>query len=279
MPIARPAANAAVKRWHYSHKIVPNSQLHLGVFLAGQLEGVMQFGPSMDKRKVQSIVRDTPWNGFLELNRLAFSDRLPRNSESRALAVAFRLIRKNYPHVQWIISYADGTQSGDGTIYRAAGFTLTGIRKNQTIWGRGELRITNISVHIAPRKKELLNRVTAPDTRRPCHQEALELVEAKDTGAASMRLFREAGFAPLPGFQLRYIYFLDPTARARLVPPALPFSHIDEMEAGMYLGKPMRAKQAMAGHPPDQRRGSTDPHAPTKKRRAFRRGAGVSKLA
>jgi hypothetical protein len=30
--------------------VVPNSQLHFGGFLHGRLEGVMQFGPSINKR-------------------------------------------------------------------------------------------------------------------------------------------------------------------------------------------------------------------------------------
>ena len=76
----------------------------------------MQFGPSIDKNKTIGLVKDTPWNGFMELNRLAFSDLLPKNSESRALSIAMRLIRKHAPHVEWILSYADGTQCGDGTI-------------------------------------------------------------------------------------------------------------------------------------------------------------------
>jgi hypothetical protein len=47
----------------------------------------MTFGPSMDKSNIQGLVRETAWNRFLELNRLAFSEALPRNSESRALAI------------------------------------------------------------------------------------------------------------------------------------------------------------------------------------------------
>ena len=58
------------------------------------------------------------------------------------------------------------------------------------------------------------------------------------TGAASMKAYEAAGFKPLPGFQLRYIYFLDPTARDRLTVPILPFSEIDRRGAGMYKGKP-----------------------------------------
>ena len=59
----------------------------------------------------------------------------------------------------------------------------------------------------------------------------------------------------LPGFQLRYIYFLDPTARDRLTVPILPFSEIDKRGAGMYTGK--QRLQSCAGSvrgdtPPDQ---------------------------
>ena len=115
-------ANNFVKKMHYSGKVVSNSQVHLGVFYNNRLEGVMQFGPSIDKAKSIGTVKDTPWHGFLELNRMAFSEKLPKNSESRAIGIAMRLFKKNAPHIKWIISYADGTQCGDGTIYRASGF-------------------------------------------------------------------------------------------------------------------------------------------------------------
>ena len=132
-PISAKAANALVKRVHYSGKVVNNSILHFGAFLNGKLEGAMSFGSPMDKRKVLPLVEGTEWNNMLELNRMAFSDRLPRNSESRAMAVAFRLIKKHYPHIEWIISFADGSQCGDGAIYRASGFVLTQIKENSQI--------------------------------------------------------------------------------------------------------------------------------------------------
>lgn len=63
-----------------------------------------------------------------------------------------------------------------------------------------------------------------------------------------MRAYIDAGFEPLPGFQLRYMYFLDPAARARLTVPILPFSAIDAAGARMYRGQqqPPRGK-----HPSD----------------------------
>lgn len=207
-PITRADADRIVKACHYSGKVVQNSQLHFGVFLNGRCGGAMQFGPSLDKRKIQGLVEGTGWNNFIELNRMAFADWLPRNTESRAIAVAMRLIRKAYSHIEWVISFADGTQCGDGTIYRASGFVLTGIRQNTSI------------------------------VERPDGTIGSELTGGKHTGGK-----------PLPGFQLRYIYFLNPAARSRLTVPVLPFSEIQRRGAGMYLGKPKRG-DSMGGHAP-----------------------------
>jgi len=59
-----------------------------------------------------------------------------------------------------------------------------------------------------------------------------------NSGASSMAAFKDAGWRPKTGHQLRYIYFLDTTARERLTVPIIPFSEIDKRGAGMYLGKP-----------------------------------------
>ena len=110
--------------------MVPNSQLHFGAFLDEKLHGVMSFGPSTDKSKIIGLVSNSNWNDFIELNRMAFDDYLPKNSESRCISIAIKLIKKNAPHIKWIISFADGCQCGDGTIYRASGFKLTSIKPN-----------------------------------------------------------------------------------------------------------------------------------------------------
>lgn len=222
-PIAATDANDIIRRNHYSGSYVRNSQLHLGVFLDGRCLGAMQFGPSLDKRKIMPLVRDTTWNGFIELNRMAFSDALPRNSESRALGVAMRLLRKKLPHLQWVVSFADATQCGDGTIYRAAGFTLTGISRNDQIveFPGGE-------------------RVTRFVLTKPGEFQRVEIARrygAKLTGGATLRPFLNVGARVLPGYQLRYIYFLDPGARARLTVPVIPFDRIKMVGASMYRGK------------------------------------------
>jgi len=133
-------ASKFIKEHHYSRKIVNLSNLHFGCFLDKNLHGVMSYGPPMDKRNVLNLVKTSnkgmnkKWNEMMELNRMAFDDYLPKYSESRCIAISIKLIKKNAPHIKWILSYSDGTQCGDGTIYRASGFKLTQIKKNGTIY-------------------------------------------------------------------------------------------------------------------------------------------------
>jgi hypothetical protein len=214
-PISAKDANRIVKSCHYSGKVVPNSQLHFGVFLDGKCGGAMQFGPSMRKDLIQPLVHDTKWNGFIELNRMAFADWLPRNSESRAISVAMRLIRKSYPHIEWVVSFADGTQCGDGTIYRASGFALTGIKKN-----------TEMVIH-------------------PVTGEIMATMAAYHKGHAA----EISKWQRMDGFMFRYIYFLNQEAKSRLTVPILPFSEIERRGAKMYLGKPKRAESIAVDAP------------------------------
>lgn len=217
-------ATPFVKAHHYSGKVVNNSQLHFGAFLDGKLHGVMSFGPSMDKRKVIHLVEGTGFNEFIELNRMAFDDYLPRNAESYCIGYALRQIKKQAPHIKWVISFADGTQCGDGTIYRASNFVLTGIKPNGTIlqFPKGErIAYLTLSAHPAsPQVKKIFSNNGIPNG-----------FKTKKT------LVEDYGVKQLKGYMLRYIYFLDKRCKEKLTVPIIPFSKIDEMGAGMYKGQ------------------------------------------
>ena len=196
-------ANDFVKKHHYSGKVVPNSKLHFGAFLDGKLHGVMSYGASMKKDQLIGLVEGTKWNEFIELNRMAFDDYLPRNAESYCIAKSIKLIKKNAPHIKWIISFADGCQCGDGTIYRASNFVLTQIKENTTL-------------RINPKTGEVLQSMTA------FHKGILKEYKS---------------WEKVKGYQLRYIYFIDKSCRSKLTVPEIPFSKIDEIGAGMYKGE------------------------------------------
>jgi len=111
---------------HYSHRVVNNSYLHLGVYLDGALEGVLQFGYALCPARAGKVVADTVQGEYLELNRMWLSDVAPRNSESRAISYAVKYIRRACPSVAWIQSFADERCGGLGVVYQAANFLYLG---------------------------------------------------------------------------------------------------------------------------------------------------------
>ena len=190
-------ANPFIRAHHYSGKVVNNSKLHFGVFLDGSLHGVMSYGPSLDKSKIIGLVADTGWNEFLELNRMAFDSVLPRNSESRAISMSIKLIRKYAPQVKWIISFADACSCGDGAIYRASNFVLTGIKEN--------LNLAELPDGTRIHKMTLASNPTTP--RKELH--GLTFFDVTGGTYDFKKYLAYVGATPIPGFQLRYIYFID----------------------------------------------------------------------
>jgi len=203
------SANSICKTYHYSGKVVPNSQIHFGAFLNGKIEGVLQFGPSTDKRRMAQNM-GVKFHEFLELNRMAFSDVLPKNSESRAIAYCLRTLKKRYPQLKIIISFADACQCGDGAIYRASGFRLIDIKKNSSLLvGPGGDIIA---------RKSLDNSISSD-------------------GKYLTAVYRGKGYRPLVGAQMKYVYLFDKSLKYDFI----DFNDIPS-EVRMYKGKRQKHK-------------------------------------
>ena len=224
-------ANEFVKKNHYSGKVAPNSKLHFGAFLDNKLHGVLSFGSPLDKSKVLGLVKDTLWNEMLELNRMAFDDYLPKYSESRCIAICFKLIKKNAPHIKWVLSFSDGVLCGDGTIYRASGFQLTQINDKTENW---ELPNKQVVQACTLRQSGYTSWLLPFITKQ-------KFDEIRNGSTSSKRIMDFIGAKKLQGNQLRYIYLIDKTCKITV--PILPFSKIDEMGAGMYKGKKVSLKE------------------------------------
>ena len=131
---------------------------------------------------------------------MAFDNYLPKYSESRCIAISIRLIKKNAPQIKWVISFADGTQCGDGTIYRASGFKLVGLKKNTSMW-------RNVVTGEKMQDMQFYHTMTK---------------KGKD-------------WVRLKGNMLKYIYLID--KKMQINNEILPFSEIDKQGAGMYKGE------------------------------------------
>jgi len=222
-------ANEFVKKHHYSGKVAATGLVCFGAFLDSRLIGVAQWGRPINKYLHLKIVEGTKWNDFLELNRLVCIDDTPKNTESRFISICLKLIKVNAPQVRWVMSFADATQCGDGTIYRASGFKLISINVSQQLYTLPDgstLHLMGLQggQHGALRKKML------------------------DSGYGNAKKFMVEVLKgkPLIGQQLKYIYLIDKTCKITV--PIIPFSKIDEMGAGMYKGEKVSLQERKAKH-------------------------------
>ncbi|NDY57332.1 hypothetical protein G3N56_11320 [Desulfovibrio sulfodismutans] len=193
---AIPAAMARelVTRHHYSHRVVNNSYVHLGVYFRRNLAGVLSFGYALQPARAGKVVEGTGTTEYLELNRMWLADVCPRNSESMAIAYSFRYIRQVMPWIGWVQSFADERCGRWGVVYQAANFLYVGSHKSQFLF-------------------------------LDCDYYHDLLVTAHRTSGGRSKVIREGldRALRLTFRQFRYVFFLKPGWRKRLRLPVLPY--------------------------------------------------------
>lgn len=118
-------ADAIIIPHHYSHKVAPNSFLNLLVIYKGCKEGALQLGYGIrPKIKGEFDADDTR-----EFDRMYLSDVMPKFSETIVLSLLTHYLRKAYPQIKHLISYADTSAGKTGTIYRAGNYRFEGAIK------------------------------------------------------------------------------------------------------------------------------------------------------
>lgn len=197
-PIPHAVAAELVTRYHYLHSAPAAVKLSLGVFVGAEIRGTAIFtaGPINAFQLVEGATQDDCWT----LARLWIADELPRNSESRVLAIILRALRR-CTAIKIIASYADPAVEHDGIphlgyVYQACNFAYTGLSEAQPLMAIGD----------APFR----------------HTRSIASV----AGTHSRRYFELHGLAvrlqpTIP--KHRYLYFVDPDWRSRLRVPVLPY--------------------------------------------------------
>lgn len=211
--IDKKSGESFIKKYHYSGKIAASGIFYMGVFLDNKIIGAIQYGRPIDKYKVICLVKDTTWDGFLELNRFVCIDNTPKNTESRALAISFKLIKKNYPHIKWILSFADACQCGSGTIYRASGFYLTQIKKNNKLIYINKLKTVEHKMKFTAGVQGSFRK------------------EFMKSGVKRWQDFLNkyyGGYKELDGYQLRYIKILYPDIEINC--PIIDYNELDKLK-------------------------------------------------
>lgn len=125
--IDRKIANDIIIKNHYSKKFYNATYIHLGVYFENILMGCLQYGYAMNPASMASVVEGTSIDEYLELNRMWLSDEIIINyPESRAISYSIKYIKRKFPKIKWIQSFADERCGGFGIVYQASSFNYYG---------------------------------------------------------------------------------------------------------------------------------------------------------
>lgn len=127
--IDRKTSNEIIINNHYSKKVAgfATTYIYLGVFENDILLGSLQLGFAMNPASAKNVVKGTGIYEHLELNRMWLSDNIKtKYAESQAIGYSIKYIKRKFPKIKWIQSFADERCGGFGIVYQACSFDYYG---------------------------------------------------------------------------------------------------------------------------------------------------------
>ena len=127
--IPKKISNDIIIKNHYSKKVAgfATTYIYLGVFENDVLLGSLQYGFMMNPAAAKNIVDGTGIYEHLELNRMWLSDEIQIvYPESRAISFSIKYIKRKFPKIKRIQSFADERCGGFGIVYQACSFNFYG---------------------------------------------------------------------------------------------------------------------------------------------------------
>lgn len=118
-------AKPIIEEGHYSH-YMPQSYLCLGFYYEEWLATVIVYGPPVGRNVAGSVFEGGTERNVWELVRLFSYDWAGKNSESRAIGLSIKYIKKHHPEVVALVSYADPYEGHQGGIYKATNWRFEG---------------------------------------------------------------------------------------------------------------------------------------------------------
>ena len=126
--IARKDCSDFILNIHYA-KRWPSISYAYGLFVMGELLGVITYGTPASHPLRVGIAGDKFKGDILELNRLCLRNNLP-NQASQLVGKSLKLLPRN----KIVVSFADISQNHIGIVYQATNFLYTGLSAKRTDW-------------------------------------------------------------------------------------------------------------------------------------------------
>ena len=116
-----------IQTYHYSNTLPKINKHFLGFYENNELVGVITLGwGTRPKHTIQKIFPELDTKDYYEIGRMAMTESMPRNSESKMIADCIKWIKANEPNVKILFTFADGMLGKVGYVYQASGFIYIG---------------------------------------------------------------------------------------------------------------------------------------------------------
>jgi hypothetical protein len=116
------AALFAVRKWHYSKSLPPPPMVRVGVWENEEFIGCVLFARGANRNLLAPFGLEQTEG--CELVRIALSKH--KAPVTKIVSIAIRMIRKKFPSMRLILSFADPHQGHNGTIYQAGNWMFIG---------------------------------------------------------------------------------------------------------------------------------------------------------
>lgn len=135
--VSKKTAKSMIIKNHYSHKWTL-CRIAYGIFYKTDIDskffdekkqklvGVIVYAQPVGRSAAQSISDSVKINEVFELTRLWIEDGYGKNIESYCISQSLKMVKRDFPQLKCIVSYADGEQNHRGIIYQASGFYYQG---------------------------------------------------------------------------------------------------------------------------------------------------------
>ena len=127
-PISRNQCAPYVLGIHYA-KRWPSISYAFGLFLGGDLCGIVSYGTPASAPLRKGIAGDDHKGSVIELNRLCLKHNI-KNEASILVGRSLKLLPKN----KIVVSFADISQGHSGYVYQATNFIYCGLSAKRTDW-------------------------------------------------------------------------------------------------------------------------------------------------
>lgn len=154
----------ACKHWHYSRSVPAGKSVKIGVWEDDVFKGVILFSRGANKSIASPYGLDQ--TKVCELTRVALKGHTA--PVTQMIAIAIKMLKKQSPGLELIVSYADRDQGHEGKIYKAGNWIYEGLMNDGAMvafrvhgkrmhpksvhskWGTGSQRLSWLRENIDP---------------------------------------------------------------------------------------------------------------------------------